>query len=107
MERHVTSLDPQVPPASQWNTGRKHGYMAAAIFDMAESVTELGLWEWFRTVKPKRGEGFMFMSDDNILRITKHPYFERNVGHSGMSCAWTMRQIQCIAINGFEMWDTV
>ena len=103
----MTGVVPHVPPTSQWNTRLKHGRMADAVLDMAEAATEEGLWEWFRTVKPKKEEGFIWMTDDNINRITKHPYFERSVMHSGLSGAWTMRQIQYIAKHGFKSWDTL
>lgn len=97
---------PSIPPVDEWKSRAKHGFMAPVMFDMAEIVSELNLWEWFRTEKPKKGIGYMWMEHDNLTRITNHPKFDGGV-HSGSSYAWTLRQIQSIAINGFEEWDKI
>lgn len=60
-------------------------------------------WDVLRTNKPPPNSSFMFW--DNPPKEIKHimDVVEKNYpGHSGMSFGWTMRQLQYIAINGWD-----
>jgi len=48
------------------------------------------------------GEYFMFTTDKTILIIMNEIEAESTIGHSGCSMGWTMRQLESIAIYGFE-----
>lgn len=63
----------------------------------AISATDGG-WKFLQEFSPDADKGFMF-SDHPVLRqIGAH----MSVGHSGLSYAWTMRQMEYIAKNGFS-----
>lgn len=69
--------------------------MAPHLLDLAESITELGLWPYLRDRDPAP---FVFSSDPEVRRISLHP---RNSMHSGASFAVCMRAMQFLAKNGF------
>jgi len=75
------------------------GYFSKCIREMAGSVTELELWEWFRTEVPPNG--YAWWDHDNIHKILNHLVDNK---HSGPSFAIAMRNIHNMAINGFENW---
>ena len=72
---------------------------------MAIAVTELELWEWFRTVNPPKNKGYMWWNDDNNYKITRHPLVD-SCGHSGATEAVAKRAMQGIAKKGFNQWTT-
>jgi|APSaa5957512535_1039671.scaffolds.fasta_scaffold27830_3 hypothetical protein len=60
-------------------------------------------WIALRTHKPPVDSGFMFWSNppkeiQNVMDIIEKDY----PGHSGMTFGWTMRQLQYIAVNGWD-----
>jgi hypothetical protein len=54
---------------------------------------------WDAMKQEPSGGGFMYSDDAWIKRINSHMKYD---GHSGGSYGWTMRQIQFIAINGWD-----
>lgn len=50
---------------------------------------------------PEQSQGFMFSRDPLITKIGNEVDKDGTIGHSGMSYAWTMRQIEYIAKNGW------
>lgn len=72
------------------------------IKDMADTITRLGLWQWFRDYDPSSNSGYMFSSHENITKInnglTDNP-------HSGATFAYCMRIMQAIARDGFTIWN--
>jgi hypothetical protein len=55
--------------------------------------TGIDIWNYLKTYTPEANKGFMFSNDATIGRIGQN----MEVGHSGSSYAWTMRQLQRIA----------
>ena len=64
------------------------------ISDGIDTINELGLWSWIKTIKPKRG--FMFLRDINAHKLTSGMY-EKHRGHSGFTMTWTLRKLETIA----------
>jgi len=56
-------------------------------------ATGIDIWNYLKTYTPESNKGFMFSNDIIINKIGQ--YME--VGHSGTSYGWTMRQLQRIA----------
>jgi len=73
------------------------------IKDGINAVTVTEMWDWLKTYEPEKSEGFMFSSHPNLNKIGNNMYG----GHSGASYAWTMRQLEYIAKNGFEAFVTL
>ena len=59
----------------------------------ASQATGIDMWAYLKTYTPEADKGFMFSNDATIGAIGR--YME--VGHSGSSYGWTMRQLQRIA----------
>jgi hypothetical protein len=73
------------------------------IKDGINAVTVTEMWDWLKIYEPEKSEGFMFSSHPNLDKIGNNMYG----GHSGASYAWTMRQLEYIAKNGFEAFVTL
>lgn len=62
-----------------------------------------GSWEYLaRPEVPSREDGFMFSRDQQLEKIGREVDKGGEIGHSGSSYGWTMRQIEAIAKNGWE-----
>ena len=72
------------------------------IKNMADTVTRLKLWTWFRDEAPPKGHGYMNWGHKNIYKIT-HGLPDNP--HSGATFAFCMRLMQSIAIQGFGNWN--
>jgi len=73
-----------------------------AVVRAAESPTvktkEIDVWQYISNYSPPSDRGFMFSGgDDWIITLVQN---EMEVGHSGCSMGWTMRNIEFIAKNG-------
>jgi len=61
---------------------------------------ETDVWDYLSKYSPPADRGFMFSyGDDRIVTLVGD---QMEVGHSGCSMGWTMRQIEFIAKNGLE-----
>ena len=61
---------------------------------------EIDVWKYLSKYSPPADRGFMFSDgDDSIVTLVQN---QMEVGHSGCSMGWTMRQIEFIAKNGLE-----
>jgi hypothetical protein len=58
----------------------------------ASQATGIDMWAYLKTYTPESNKGFMFSNDGIIGKIGQF----MEVGHSGSSYAWTMRQLQRI-----------
>jgi hypothetical protein len=59
---------------------------------------EINVWKYLSQYSPPGDRGFMFSSGhDRIVTLVNN---NMEVGHSGCSMGWTMRQIEFIAKNG-------
>ena len=55
-------------------------------------------WTYLRDNPPSESTGYMFSNNPAFTVITNH----MEVGHSGSSYAWTMRNLQYIATHGLD-----
>jgi len=78
------------------------GFMAYDLKLMANVVTRLELWEWFRMESPPENEGYSWWGHENINKISDGLGKDNN--HSGASFAFAMRTMQYIAKEGFSQW---
>ena len=63
----------------------------------SREMTANQVWTHLAQYTPEDGKGFMFSADDAIvMRVQQN----MEIGHSGSSMGWTMRQIEFIAKNG-------
>jgi hypothetical protein len=59
---------------------------------------EINVWKYLSEYSPPEGRGFQFSAgDDDIVSLVQ---YQMEVGHSGGSMGWTMRNIEFIAKNG-------
>jgi hypothetical protein len=68
--------------------------------DADEAITKCKLWDWLKEFQVKDNEGFEFTNHENIFKISNEMKYKNH--HSGFSFAWTLRQMQFVAQNGFE-----
>lgn len=62
------------------------------------SCKEINVWQYLSKYSPPEDRGFMFgIGDDRIVTLVIN---HMEIGHSGCSMAWTMRNIEFIAKNG-------
>jgi hypothetical protein len=73
---------------------------ADMLKDADAAITTCNLWGWLKEYTPAENKGFMFSNHPNLDKINAAMKYG---GHSGSSYAWTMRQMEYIAKNG---WDT-
>ena len=69
-----------------------------AFEDMYDAITKAEAWA--DVAKEPVGQGFMWSTDDYLLRIEQH--LNDRVGHSGGSYAATMRSMQHLARVGWD-----
>ena len=63
----------------------------------SREMTANQVWTHLAQYSPEAGKGFMFSADDAVvMRVQQN----MEIGHSGCSMGWTMRQIEFIAKNG-------
>ena len=62
------------------------------------------LWEWFQTYSPDPNRGFLLSKTPELDKLNeqmhKDPY---NGNHSGSSYGIIMRDMECIAKNGYDL----
>jgi hypothetical protein len=63
----------------------------------SREITANQVWTHLAQYSPEPGKGFMFSADDDVILKIQN---EMEIGHSGCSMGWTMRQIEFIAKNG-------
>ena len=72
---------------------------ANMLQDADNAITECNLWDWLKEFNPGN-EGFSFSKHPNLNLITsKMKLYD---AHSGSSFAWTLRQMEYVAKNGFN-----
>ena len=74
------------------------------LLDMAQTITRLGLWDWFKNEKPPDNQGYMFWGHPNINLISSSL---KNNQHSGATFGYCMCQMQRIAEEGFQGWNKI
>lgn len=60
------------------------------------------LWSWIRIYKPSKDRGFMWTQTPELDRINEQMWKDPiNNNHSGSSYGFIMREMECIAKNGY------
>lgn len=62
-------------------------------------VREIEVWDYLSKFSPPVDKGFMFCNNE-IVSIVGN---EMEIGHSGSSMGWTMRELELIAKQGLTM----
>ena len=75
---------------------------AVMLQDADNAITTCELWGWLKDYTPEEGKGFMFTEHPNLDRINNAMKYG---GHSGSSYGWTMRQMEYIAKNGWNLYQ--
>ena len=74
------------------------------IIDGYKAVDSVeGGWDFLKTFVPEEGKGFMFTEHEMITKITN----KMEIGHSGSSFGWTMRQLEFIAKKGMDAYKLI
>ena len=90
------------PPKEEWPYVSVYGSdFRGCLKDMADTVTRLELWDWFRNESPPENMGYMYWGHDNVNKISSGLEDNR---HSGATFGYAMRCMQAIAKDGFESW---
>lgn len=90
---------------SKWRYIEVYGMdFRPALKDMADTTSRLELWSWFKTESPPEGCGYTYWGHENVNKISDNL---KNNDHSGATFGYCMRQIQYIAKNGFDKWNTL
>lgn len=71
--------------------------------DAYKAVSTAKKWSYLKN-KTFDESGFMFCTDDELSTISNAMKYQ---GHSGASFAWTMRQMEYIAKDGWNMFSSV
>jgi hypothetical protein len=75
---------------------------ARMLQDADDAITQCNLWDWLGSYITQDGRGFMFGNNPNLDRINNAMKYQ---GHSGSSYAWTMRCMEAIAKDGWELFE--
>ena len=62
-------------------------------------VREIDVWDYLSKYSPPDNTGFMFSNDEIVSLIVN----EMEVGHSGTTMGWTMRQLELITKSGLSV----
>jgi hypothetical protein len=83
----------------------RDGMQAIALAQQNPEITnrEIDIWTYLSEYNPPESHGFMFSSDPIVNKVVGL----MEVGHSGCSMAFTMRNIQHIAKIGFSAYRQV
>lgn len=66
--------------------------------NMYDAITRLDLWSWLQKFTPEKDKGFMFTMTPEIMAIGTET---NEMGHSGSSFAFCMRNMEVIAKKGW------
>ena len=90
------------PATNEWPLVTVYGSdFRPDLKDMADTVTRLELWDWFRNETPPENTGYTYWSHENVNKISNGLKDDR---HSGATFGYAMICMQYIAENGFESW---
>lgn len=85
----------------QWSADMIRDGMNAIVEASAGEMlknNEIDAWDYLSNYSPPSSHGFMFSDDKIVGEIMKYT----NVGHSGSSYGYTMRNLEFIAKNGID-----
>lgn len=74
---------------------------AEMLQDADNAITQCDLWDWMKSYTPEVGKGFSFSEHPNLTKINEKMKY---TGHSGSSYAWTMRNMEAVAKDGWDVY---
>ena len=93
----------ETPATHEWPYIKVYGSdFRPYLKDMADTVTRLELWDWFKNESPPNDKGYMYWRHSNIDKISNG--LPENP-HSGATFGFCMRCMQSIARDGFDEWS--
>ena len=93
----------ETPAKDEWPYIKVYGSdFRPYLKDMADTVTRLELWDWFKNESPPNDKGYMYWRHSNIDKISN--CLPENP-HSGATFGFCMRCMQSIARDGFDEWN--
>jgi hypothetical protein len=66
---------------------------------MKKKESTIDVWDYLSKYSPEQGKGFMFSSDPIVSQIIN----EMEIGHSGSTVGWTMRELELIVKSGLTV----
>lgn len=92
----------QTPLREEWPIIKVYGMdFRYCLKDMADTITRLELWDWFKNESPPVDKGYSWWDHPNINKISDGL---TDNSHSGATFGYCMRCMQSIANNGFNDW---
>ena len=70
------------------------------LLDMAQTITRLGLWDWFKNEEPPDNQGYMFWSHPNVNKIASGLNDQHSVNRHTV-CVNAKSQ------EGFQSWNKI
>lgn len=104
MTEQVTIIFPPAPPVANKKSDGKFEYIQDSdtkqmLMNCWEAITLTEMWHFMK--KDPGSTGYMFSNANELIIITKKMNeLPNNVGHSGFTMGWTLRQMQFIALYG-------
>ncbi len=65
-----------------------------------DAISQLESWDFMKNYEPPEDKGFMWDSNERVIKIKNKVNELYGGGHSGTSLAWTMRIMQKMAREG-------
>jgi len=79
-------------------------YLQTELIELKKTIDVLELWTWLQVEIPPDDKGFMFWNHVNMDKISKKLDELYGNQHSGFTWGQSMRNIQAIALKGFDNW---
>jgi len=79
-------------------------YLKRELIELKKTIDVLELWTWLQIEIPPDDKGFMFWDHENMNLISDKLAELYENSHSGFSWGQSMRNIQTIALKGFDNW---
>jgi len=93
--KHIT-MAPDDP--EEW----PYHYLKRELIELKKTVDVLELWTWFQVESPPEGDGYMFWDHENMNKISDKLDELYGNQHSGFTWGQSIRNIQTIALKGFD-----
>ena len=93
--KHIT-MAPDDP--EEW----PYHYLKRELIELKKTIDVLELWTWFQVESPPEGDGYMFWDHENMNKISDKLDELYGNQHSGFTWGQSIRNIQTIALKGFD-----
>ena len=80
-------------------------YIKELLKSAHNAISLCELWNWMRNYEPPPNKGFMWSKTPELNRINQQLWKDPiNINHSGNSYGFVMREMECIAKNGYNVY---